>query len=338
VSEYRREIILAVAFALILVALLAGVSCYLFPPEIAPYPSVAPTATPLPIPTPTPVLVPAPVPTSTPFHPEIEVKVTSFEGFSYTEMGDGSLEKVLVLRPGTSGNITLNVYSHYNESCSVSLSLEYVGFKGWEGVNYKFYPSTLELSPEGVATSILVLEADSDAPSNLILHPTLCRQLEGFPGAYGTYLDFNILVFPITPSYIFYIFAEEPPTPLPPPSPTGEATPPPFPAPSPTLTPPPPPPLEPEIQVQRGGEARILFYISTNIENPSLTLNLTYQSGALPAGIRANITQGPLKNKSLLLTLTVDPETPETTYEITAKGNVNQATYERVFHLKITSP
>lgn len=354
VGEYKRETILAVVFALILVMLLAGASYYLFPPEIAPYPSAVPTATLLPVPTitpaptPTPLPIPTPLPTPmprpmpTPLLPSIEVDVVSIEGFNYTEMGDGFLEKVLVLRPGTSGNITLNVRSHYNESCEVSLGLEYVGFRGWDGVNYKFYPPTLKLPPEGATTSILTLEADSNASSNLILHPTLCIQLEEFQGAYGTYLDLNILVFPVTPSYIFYIFAEEP-LPLPTP-PTGEATPPPpFPLPNPTPTA--PPPLEPEIQVEKGGETHILFYMLTQLENPSLTLDLTYQSGPLPKGIKAETTldpikavQHPLTTKSLLLKLAIDSKTPEGTYDITAKCKVNQIICERVFHLKVVSP
>jgi len=274
----------------------------------------------------------------TPFLPSIEVEAVSFEGFSYTDMGDESPEKVLVLHQGKSANVTLNVYSHYDESCNVSFSLEYIGFEGWEGVNYRFYPSTLELPPEGVATSILTLEADSNAPSNLILNPTLCRQVEGFLGAYGTYLDFNILVFPITPSYIFYIFAGELPTPIEPPL-TNETTPPPFPTPFPT-----PKPQEPEIQVEKGGEAHILFYVLTEFEGSSLTLNLTYNSSPLPEGIKAETTldplepvQPPLAIRSLLLTLKIDPETPEGTYEITAKGSVDQFTYERVFNLKVTS-
>jgi len=331
--------ILAVAFALILVGLLAGASYYFFPSEIAPYTSIVPTAVPLPVPTSTPMPAPqfpapTPMPVPTPFHPEIEVKVASLEGFNYTEIGYAyRSETVLVLRQGTSANITLTLHSHDNESRNVSLSLaSHSQDEELEGVNYRFHPSTLKLPPYGKANSTLTLEAASDAPSNMY-YPLLGINIDDFY-SYGKVLDFHILVFPYTPSYIFYISAEELLTPLPPPSPTSETTPPPFPAPSPT----PPPPLEPELQIQRGEKAHILFYISTEIENPSLTLNLTYQSNSLPAGIRAYITQAPLKNKSLLLTITVDPQTPEATYEITAKGTVNQVTYERIFHLKITSP
>jgi len=280
----------------------------------------------------------------TPFLPSIEVEAVSFEGFSYTDMGDESPEKVLVLHQGKSANITLNVYSRYDESCNVSFSLEYLGFESWEGVNYRFYPSTLELPPEGVATSILTLEADSNAPSNLVYNPLLLRRFEGFPGAAsGTYLGFSILVFPTTPSYIFSVYAEESPTPTQPP-PTNETTPPPYPTPIPTPPSWTPSPWEPEIQIERGGEAQIIFYILTQIENPSLKLSLTYQSGELPEGINANITHDPLKAglhpltvRSLLLTLTASSQTPEGTYEITAKGSVNQITYERVFNLKVTS-
>ena len=259
-------------------------------------------------------------------------------------MVDGSPEKVLVLHQGKSANVTLNVYSHYDESCNVSFSLEYIGFEGWEGVNYRFYPSTLELPPEGVATSILTLEADSNAPSNLVYNPLLLRRFEGFPGAAsGTYLGFSILVFPTTPSYIFSVYAEESPTPTQPP-PTNETTPPPYPTPIPTPPSWTPSPWEPEIQIERGGEAQIIFYILTQIENPSLKLNLTYQSGELPEGINVEIMPDPLKGgensitvKSLLVTLTADSQTPEETYEITANGSEDSITFERIFHLKVTS-
>lgn len=253
-------------------------------------------------------------------------------------MGDASPRSVLVLHQGTSANITLNLYSDYNESCNVSFSLK---LEGLEGVNYRFYPSTFELQPKEVATSILTFEADSDAPSNLIYIPTLGIQFEGFLGGYEAGLRRDILVFPTTPSYIFSVYAEESPTPTQPP-PTNETTPPPYPTPIPTPTP--EPSWEPEIQIKRGGEAQIIFYILTQIENPSLKLSLTYQSGELPEGINTEITQDPLKAtqnyhtaRSLLLTLTASSQTPEETYEITANGSVNSITFERKFHLKVTS-
>ena len=356
-GEQKREIIRAVAFALILAVVLAGASYYLLPPEVMPTPAPVPTTTPPPIPTPTPIPTPGPQPT--PFHPTIDVEVFSLEGFSYTEIGNAYPEKVPVLHQGKSANITLNVYSHHNESCDISLSFYYYWGEGLEGVNCRFQPSTLELPPEGVATSTLTLEADSDAPSNLY-NPTLGIQIEGFPGGYGKSLGFNILVFPTTPSYIFSVYAEELPTPpvstpIPtPPPPTNETTPPPYPTlpptpatspvPTPIPTPPPPPPWEPEIQIERGGEAQILFYILTQIENPSLTLNVTYQSGELPEGINADIIPDPLEASqnsltvwSLLVTLTADSQTPEETYEITANGSVDSITFERIFHLKVTS-
>jgi len=295
----RNRVLFVIVAVLIIVGFMVGVYYY----STLPVPS--PTTTP-PLPTPMPSKMP------TPFLPSIEVEVVSLEGF--IEMGDASPEKVLVLHQGNSASITLNVYSHYDESCNVSFSLEFVG---WESVNYRFYPSTLELPPEGVATSILTLEADSDAPSNLIYDSStlLCRRFEGFEGASGKYLGFSILVFPITPSYIFSVYAEESPTP----------------------TPWTPPPWEPEIQIERGGEAQIIFCILTEIENPSLKLSLSYQSGELPEGINANITPDPLTIRSLLLTLTANPQTPEVTYEITANGSVDSITFERKFHLKVTS-
>ena len=328
-GEQKREIIRAVVFALILVVVLAGASYYLLPPEAISPPFPHPTGTPAPQPT--------------PFHPIIEVEVVSLEGVSYTEMGYAFPEKVPVLQQGTSANITLNVYSQYNESCDVSLSFYYSGGESSDGVNYRFYPSTLELPPEGMATSTLTLEAVSDAPSNLIYDPRLGIQVEGFPDSLGQDLGFNILVFPTTPSYIFYVFARELPTPTQPP-PTNETTPPPHPTPMPT--PSPAPPWEPEIQLKRGGEVQILFYIHTKFEYPAFTLNVTYQSGELPEGINADITLDPLKPdqnsltvsaRSLLLTITANSQAPEETYEITANGGVYSITFERKIHLEVTS-
>jgi hypothetical protein len=73
---------------------------------------------------------PATPPTPTP----IEWEVTSTQGFGYTYMGGVSPEKVLVLRQGTSANITVKISSHYNESCRISLSLSFYG--GVEGIIY----------------------------------------------------------------------------------------------------------------------------------------------------------------------------------------------------------
>ena len=316
----KNRILVVIVAVSIIVGSMVGVNYY----STLPVPS--PTTTPPPLPTPTPPMM------LTPF-PGIAWEVVPLEGWSFTLMGDASPRSVLVLHQGKSANITLNLYSDYDKSCNVSLSLK---FEGWEGVNYRFYPSTLELQPKEVATSILTFEADSDAPSNLFYGPPLGIQFKGFLGEYETNLRYNILVFPTTPSYIFSVYAEETPTPTQPP-PTNETTPPPYPTPSPTPPPWTSPPWEPEIQIKRGGEAHVIFYILTQIENPSLKLSLTYQSGELPEGINANITPDPLTIRSLLLTLTASPQTPEETYEITANGSVNSITYERKFRLKVTS-
>jgi len=300
--------IFAAATVIIVVVGIAGAAYYLTLPAPSPSPSLTPT--PIPLPRPTPFLPPTPLPTPPPI---IEVKVASLEGFSYTEIGGyAEPEKLPVLHQGTSANITLNVYSHYSENRNVSLSFIRSWGESLEGVNYKFYPSTLELQPEEMATSTLTLNADSDAPSNLVYPLYLVIQVEGFPETYGQYLGFDILVFPATLSYIFLVYAEESPTPT-------------------------QPPLEPEIQIKRGGEAHVIFDILTDIENPSHKLSLTYHSGELPEGINANITPGILTVKSLLLTLTANPHTPEETYEITANGSVDSITYERKFHLKVTT-
>jgi len=238
--------------------------------------------------------------------------------------------------------MTLNMYSYFNESLHLSLSLQLVG------VNCE-YPATLDLSPYESAVLTIVLEAAADAPSSLYT-PWLDINVDGY-GSMSSGLGIHILVFPSTPSYIFHVFAqmEESPSPSPTPSPTASPTPmptssatplpTPIPSPPPWATPP-PWPWQPELQVERGKETQILFYIHTPVENPSLTLNLTHQSGPLPEGINAHVEPNPVSGAAfqhLLLTITVDSETSEGTYEITARGSVNQITYERVFNLKVTS-
>jgi hypothetical protein len=102
----------------------------------------------------------------------------------------------------------------------------------------------------------------------------------------------------------------------------------------------------PEIQVEKGRQAKILFYIM-HFSEPSLTLSSSSNSGQLPEGIKAEITLDPLKpiqifygSGSLLLTLTIGNETLEGAYTITAECKVGiegAPVQERVFNLKVTS-
>ncbi|MEM3549912.1 MAG: hypothetical protein QXN87_06220 [Candidatus Bathyarchaeia archaeon] len=356
-SEQKKQIVLAVCLALILVTVLAGASYYLIALEAPQTP--APLPPPPPATPPTPIVTPTPKPGIPSNYPSVEVELDSTTGFYMTDMGNTFIEKVLVLRQGTSGNITLKISSHYNESCRVSL--DFSGYH-WardqpiQGVTYAFNPSTLDLPPEGEGYSTLILEASPEAPSTLLYEPMVEFQFEGFQGTHGTTLGFSILVFPQTPAYIFHIYAQEsstltPPPPTPQPTdtiPTPYITPIPYPTPSPT--PPAAPPLpspEPEIQVEKGGKAQILFYTVTydKLESPSLAFNLTCQSGPMPEGIKTETTVDPLQKfqdpfnvRSLLLTLTVDAETPEGTYAITAKITLDKIVRERVFNLKVIGP
>jgi hypothetical protein len=287
----------------------------------------SPTAGPSPSPAPTPTTAPpspssSPTPTTPPyiwppsFLPEIYVEVVSLEGFDYTKMSDIYPKSVPVLHQGTSANITLTLLSREKKSYNASFSVSESSGKELEGINCMFHPPFLNLTPNERVNLTLTLEVSEDASNNLY-HLDLGIKLKEDLG-FGLSLDFQFLVFPYVPSHIFYVFFDDIELPT---------------------------PWEPEIQVQRG-EAHILFYIDTEMENPSLTLNLTYQSGALPEGIRTEIAYDPLKVvpsnlsyrfKSLLLTVKVDPETPEGIYEIIAKGTVNQKTFERAFKLKVMS-
>lgn len=349
----KKRIFISGILAVILVALLTGACYYLVPPETIPHPSPepVPTATPL---KPTPPLSSTPTPTVTPPKPPripVRVEVVSTKVFSYTDMGRVYPENVLVLHQGTSGNITLTLYSLENESHTVSLSFYVEGeIMDMEGVKCRFEPLTFDLSPKGKAHSTLILEAAPDASSGLYF-PVVSVHVKGV-GEYESAID-HILVFPHTPAYIFNVVAEgkqsPPPTPIPSPKPTtATPTPPPTPVPIPTPAPtpiptPPPKPYEPKIEIKKGGKAYLIFYIvHPGIENPTLTLNLTYQSGALPAGIDAYITYNPLKivqdpsrDSTLLLTLKAGLDAEEGTYRIVAKGTVDGVTYERAFNLKV---
>ena len=349
-GEYRKRIFISGVLAVILIALLAGASYYLIPPETIPPPSPkpVPTATP---PKPTPPLpgTPTPIPTPMPTPPKppripVRVEVVSTEGFSYTEMGYSHPRKVLVLRQGSSGNITLTIHSEENETHTISLSFYVIDMwknRDMEGVKCRFEPLTLDLQPKGKAESTLILEAASDA-SNGLYFPVISVYVEGL-GEYQQSLGLPILVFPRTPAYIFTII--EYPTPPTPQTPETTVTPPPTPLPFPTPppTPPLPKPYIPEIEVEKGEETYLIFYIEhPAVKKPKLTLNLTYESGPLPNGINMEITYNPLKvvqnpsiESSILVTLKTGPEAEEGSYRIVAKGSVDGIIYERVFNLKV---
>jgi len=359
VGEYKKRIFISGVLAVILVALLAGASYYLIPPETIPPPSPkpVPTATPKPIPVPTATPKPTPpkttpppstpIPMPTPPKPPripVRVEVVSTEGFSYTEMGYGRPRKVLVLHQGSSGNITLTIHSEENETHTIHLSFFVIGMwesRDMEGVKCRFEPLTLELKPKGKAESTLILEAASDAANGLYF-PVISVYVKGL-GEYQQSLGLPILVFPKTPAYIFFTIIEYPRPPTPP-TPETTVTPPPLPPfPTPPPTPPPPKPYIPEIEVKRGGETYLIFYIEHPImRNPKLTLNLTYEAGTLPKGINAEITYNPLKvvqnpsiESSILVTLKAGPEAKEGNYRIVARGSVDGIAYERAFNLKV---
>jgi len=353
VSEYKKRIFISGVLAVILVALLAGASYYLIPPETIPPPSPKPmpTATPPkptpPLPgTPTPIPIPMPTPPKPPRIP-VRVEVVSTEGFSYTEMGYSRPRKVLVLHQGSSGNITLTIHSEENETHTIHLSFFVISMwesRDMEGVKCRFEPLTLDLKPKGKAESTLILKAASDAANGLYF-PVISVYVEGL-GEYQQSLDLPILVFPRTPAYIFTVVEGRYPTPPTPPTPETTVTPPPPPPPFPTPppTPPPPKPYIPEIEVEKGGETYLIFYIEhpVVVRNPKLTLNLTYEAGTLPKGINVEITYNPLKvvqnpsiESSILVTLKAGPEAEEGNYRIVARGSVDGITYERAFNLKV---
>lgn len=344
-SEYKKRIFVSGVLAVILVALLAGASYYLIPPETTP--TLSPKPIPTPIPKPpllsTPTLIPIPMPTVPP-GPRIvvNVEVVSIEGFDYTVMGYGHPEKVLVLHQGGSGKIKLAIELQGNESRKASLSFYVIGkiSKDMEGVKCRFEPLTLDLQPEEKAESILILEAASDAANGLYF-PVISVYVKGL-GEYEQSLDLPILVFPRTPDYIFIVYPTPPTSPTPETTVTPPPTPLPYPTPHPTPLPtlPPPKPYVPEIEIKKGGEVYLIFYI----EHPAVkshTLNLTYRSGTLPKGISVELTDNPLKVvpspriESILVTLKVGPEVGEGSYRIVAKGSVDGAVYERVFNLKV---
>lgn len=321
-----KRIILAVCLALVLFALLAGISYYFLSSGTSPSP----------VPTATPTVTPYESPPTVSPGPEVWLEVASTEGFDHARSEWGS---VVVLRPGTSGNITVRVSS----TVSVPLrgTLTFSPLDEVEGVDYAFYPSAIVVPPRGEAYSTLVLEAALNATNIMIWDPDVFLDFDGSRSRLGLELGLSILVFPYTPSYIFLISVAHLIFLAPTPTPTPGITPTPYP----TATPTPVPVQIPEIQVEKGGQAQILFYIM-HFSEPSLTLSSSYGSGQLPKGVKAEITLDPLKPRegfygsgSLLLTLTVDNDASEETYTITAKCNVGirGLAQERVFNLKVTS-
>jgi len=297
-GRLRNRILFVIVAVLIIVGFMVGVYYYSILPVPSASPSPSPTSTPTPSPSPWP---PATWPQSV-----VGIEIAFREGFDFTE-GEWGYESAVpfpVIRQGTSGNVTLTVASQEKKSINVSFNLFDSNGKELGGIKCEFNPAVLNLPAYGKAVSTLTLEVAEDAPSEFYL-PGWGYLVEGLESGHTVGCPF--LVLPYVPSCIFD--ADHALTPS--------------------------KSWKPEIQIERGGKAYMLFYVLTEM---SLALNLTYQSGELPEGIKAEITQQPLaRTSSLLVTFTVDPETPEGIYEIIAKGSKNQKAFERTFQLKVIS-
>jgi hypothetical protein len=168
VTLSRKGKILAVCSILILLIVLSGTSYYFLSSKEAPSP--VPTATPA------ATATPQEVPPTFPSVPKLKLEVASTEGFDHARSERGL---VVVLRQGTSGNITVRVSSTAN--IPVRATLTFSGF--WkmelEGIDCAFYPSTVELPAGGEAYSTLVLEAASNATNIMIWDPDVFINVDG---------------------------------------------------------------------------------------------------------------------------------------------------------------
>jgi len=355
-SEYKREIVIAVVLAVILVASIALVSSYFFQQTQPPIPP-PPTPMPTPVPTPVPTLGPAPPPA---FH--VKADLDSAQGFSYvTKESQGHISKVLVLPPGGSGTIPVTLTSKSDDHLAITLSIEPEGVgdaRLFKGIRFTFSPTFISLKPGETTKSVLKVEVEPSAPTGFY-GPSVLGSTEEI-GLSSSEAYFNLLILPYTPSYLFYIYSI-PPGPPPLPTPEGEETPPPTPPPSPpeTTTPVPTPPTvspspptlppPPTIEVETGGEVYVMFGIETFSEDPGLPvqLNYTYNSkpaGSLPSGVSADLVSNPLQvvrvpieERFYLLTLSAGPDASEGTYEIVVTGSVGSYTFERSFYLLVKS-
>jgi len=285
-SEYKREAILAVILAVVIVVAIGGASYYL---TTIPKPSPTPTL-PTPAPTPTSTTSPA-IPPKVPSLPfEFESNLDSSVGFNVTR-GDlmGFEASLLVLSPGGSGSIPYVLTSYSGEGINVSLSIEVnpVFFQGatatMEGIKLSFSPSTLTLKAGEMRDAIVTVEVEPDATTGLFIVDTYAVTERLTYGAGG----FHLLISPYVPSYTFWIQEarglETPqpyPTPAPTPSPTATS------APIPTYI----PGEIPSIELRIEGEVYVMFVVETysGEQTMPIEMNISYNSrspGTLPPGM-----------------------------------------------------
>lgn len=354
-SGYRREMVLAVVLAVILVASLALASNYFFPQTQPPIPTPAPSPTPTPTLTPSPTSTPTPkpVPTSpTPPPPfTVVANYTSADGF---DISFGSLPgefnvTMLRLPAGGSGTVPITLSSTSDEDLMVSLVIEPIyGLAPPEdgGVSFTFTPNPVVLKAGQRAYSTLKAQVAPDAPTALYTMP-----LRGKVGELVSYArGFHLLVSPYSPSHTFIVHAlpETPETtPAPTPTPTPGATPtsPPPPTPVPTPTPrrgPTYTPETPKIEIQAGKRVHIMFVITTPTVDPNLSISISLGAvGPTPPGISWEVIPDPLEvvphptYRVYIMSLTASPDALEGTYNVFAWGNVDSYRFERAFYLVV---
>jgi hypothetical protein len=261
--------------------------------------------------------------------PELDERVeyASIKGFALTKMEtQGELSAVLVLPQGEAGSIPVTLISTGDENYTISLGLDLLAGGQLKGVKYTFLPSTFSLKAGSQISSILSVQADSDAPT-AFYNPIVDIYVKEYESNIGKAF-FELLVYPHTPSYIFTIFGPSQPE-----QPTS-ANPPRHPETPPKI-------VIPNVKAKLGEPVYVMFDIESGMAQ--VKVDLTYGSGAPPLDVATEAETFYLSPYGTyeMLRLTPAAGAPEGTYRMVAKisvkaygGGVFAA--ERILDLTVT--
>jgi len=249
----------------------------------------------------------------------------SSKGFGLTWM-ENILHPVLVLPPSGSGFIPITLILFGGLDCTVSLDISLAGWPNpeFKGVRYAFSPSVLSIKAQGNATSILSIEADSNAPT-AFYDLDIGAHVEGIGVRCESAFPLcDLLIYPYTPSWAFHVIG-----PLP-----GVWT----------QTAPAYIETVPQIAVKPGEAVYIVFrtdkMTSVTQEPAEVNLDLTSDHGSLPSGVDAkfdSIEVAPSPDETvIILTLTTTTNFPEGTYRMVTTIKMGSYTTQRAFDLVVT--
>lgn len=262
-----------------------------------------PTPTPSPTPTPTPKPKP---PQKIPKILDVKVELGSSKGFNLTtRFYEGKSYTAIVLPKGGKGSVPITLTSWSSSDYTISPHIAVVGELDFIGVNYTIDPSVLRLKGDEQAESILEIEADLEAPTAYYEISTGGYVEERGAGFGGE--NIHMLVFPYTPTCIFYVNLPVPPNR--------------------TST--------PTFQLSPNMKIDIMFFMR-NVQDPiSLDVDvpqfITFEVDPKPL----EVIPRPTTDKIYLLTITASENPQEGTHKIVVTGHVGVYDFERAFYIEV---